>query len=479
MKRTLSIALLTVCVALALVACDDDKPAAPAAPSPPPSPAAPEITSSGSGASGGGAIAPAPVPGGAPGATGVPSAGLTVRQTASATVPADRAFASLLLPIPPSRFGPGGPVPIDTQDREELIAALATLGVRREAITLEQSFQYGPFIELRVELPVAELPTKGLQVIDAAERVLGRAQSTGAAFGVRDCIGAFDALRKQALTGAAERARALATLAGVTPGPIIAIAEQQPQNPYGPPAQDPCSSATTNSPKAPATPIALDAKPEVKLNLEVVATYRLGDARVAQGLSVAGAGKATAVADEAYVIVLIEPVYGPAGPRPIDAKDRAALIERLRGLGIAADAITIESQPFGGPTAISVEVPVDKLPKIGDDIVDATNRTIGRAVSQGVQFSHSNCEAVRNEAHKQAFADARTRATALASAATLRLGAPIALAEANVAAFAPDPCDVQPAAFASGGPYGSQLKAFDAERQLVVDAALAVTFAIE
>lgn len=176
--------------------------------------------------------------------------------------------------------------------------------------------------------------------------------------------------------------------------------------------------------------------------------------------------------------MLIEPIYGPAGPSPIEARDRAALLERLRGLGIAAERVAIDSPAFGGPTAASVDVPIDRLPAIGYDIVDATNRTIGRAITQGVQFSHSNCEAVRNEARRQAFADVRAHHRARRRCRA-QAGAPIAIAETSFAVFTLDQCAVQPAALAAGGPYGALLKPFDAKRCLAVDAALAVTFAIE
>jgi uncharacterized protein YggE len=448
----------------------------------------PIITSSGPGAASvsTGPIAP-PSVAGPSSSTHADSGGLTVRHVETATVAADQAFVVIQLQSVP---GPGPFTPgISGRQQEQVTSALTAIGVKKDDINFETSSGFGPFASISVPVPVKDLATRGKQVADAIERAVGSRPQSGARFALSDCRTALDPLRKKAIEGAHEDAKALAAASSLTLGSLRAVNQSLSQGSIPGPPSDPCSGSLSARP--PGSLLALDAEPKVTINLQVDATYALGSGTADGGLSVTGTGKATAKADEAYIVVTVfSSSPGPFGPAPVSKKSRDELVTKLKALKIDEDDIQIENV-FNGPgqTVVSVEAPIADLAKTSKDVVSAVEDVLGRSQNQGVWFSHSNCAAVLAEARKQAIADAKRSAEALAGSASIKLGSLTSLSEGPVTPIAPygspattDPCTDNVASLfqASSGPYGQvNLKPFDSTPEFTVNSSVTVTYAIQ
>ncbi|MBM4415993.1 MAG: hypothetical protein FJ035_07080, partial [Chloroflexi bacterium] len=228
--------------------------------------------------------------------------------------------------------------------------------------------------------------------------MLGRADGTGATFALHSCATTLDPLRRDTFAAAAERARSLAEAAGVTLGPLLAVAEQRPPNPH--PLADPCDTKTMFRGGL-AVLHSLDTTPQVRLNLELRLTYRIAGAeRSASAPTVApsGAGQATAPANAAYVVLHLDAARAGTVQPQQEARDRAAFVDRIVALGLRGSAVSFATPATGGAVFVLVEVPLAGLPKLGDDIVEAAARTVGRPAGQGVWFTHTDCAPVRNAA---------------------------------------------------------------------------------
>lgn len=414
-----------------------------------------------------------------PGSSAVAS-GLTVTHTQRETLPADRAavvvFSTRAAP------GPFGPSPLAAEDQRQVIERLSALGVPRSDVSFATNPQFGPFPSVSVVVPVADLKDRGPRIEAAIESVLGRSDTAGVQFFIGDCNRALEGLRRDGLRAAQEKARAIASAAGLTLGPVSALSEGLAPFSFGPPS-DPCESAggSVKTPRGGGL-ADYDAPPEVVAAVQLAVTYALGDTPPGL-LAVTGVGSATARANEAYVIAAIHAGgFGPGGPRPIAARDRDDLLQRLSALGIPADDLRIIESGQGPPPAISVEVDLSRLAQQGEDVLDAIEAVFGRVDQRGVRFTHTNCLAVLAEAQKQALADARARAEALASVTGQRLGNISGVStEVLVSPFEGpigDPCaddDVQSLIY---GPARSQLKQFDSEPLVEVRAGLRVSYAV-
>lgn len=406
------------------------------------------------------------------------SAGLTVRGSASSEIVADGARVMLLI-----QSRSGQPQPIDAKDRAAAEAAIVALGFKKEDLFTNSDFRFGPFTTIEVAVPVKDVKAKGDQVVSALEKVFGRSDSRGVRFLLKHCDQSLAPLRKSAFEAAQTKARAIAAAGSFSLGPVVALSEAQSQLNYGGPQEDPCdqSGASIAGKGGPQGLLAFDAEPRVRASASLTVTYALGAQADGQGLTVVGTGSVKARADEAYLIALLEPSFGPSGPRPLDPKDQAALLVRLKALGIDAKDVRVTSPGFGGPTLISVELPIASLGARGFEVVDAIEKTVGRISNRGVQFSHSQCETVVGEAHKGAIADAKARAQAIAEATGLKVGSLRGISEsALVNPYGPplvDPCSEDLATFYAYNGV-ARLKGFDAEPEFDADIALAVSFAL-
>ena len=344
----------------------------------------------------------------------------------------------------PGPFTPG----ISGRQQEQVTTALTAIGVKKDDINFETSSGYGPFASISVPVSVKDLPTRGKQIADAIETAVGSRPQSGARFALSECRTALDPLRKKAIEGANEDAKALAAASSLTLGSLRSVNQTLSQGSFAGPPNDPCTGGSS-SPRPPGSLLALDAEPKVTLNLQIEATYAIGTGDVTGGLSVTGSGKATAKADEAYIVVTVfSSSSGPFGPPPVSKKSRDELVTKLKALKIDDDDIQIENVSNGpGQTVVSVEAPISDLAKTSKDVVSAVEDVLGRSQNQGVWFSHSNCSAVLAEARKQAIADAKRSAEALAGSASIKLGSLTSLSEGPAAPIAPyasavttDPC---------------------------------------
>jgi uncharacterized protein YggE len=417
--------------------------------------------------------------------------GLTVRHTESATVDADQAFVVAQIqsvPIGPGPFSSS----LSSRQQEQVTTAVTALGVKKEDINFETSAGYGPFATISVPVPVKELSTRGKQIADAIEAAVGSRPQSGARFGLSDCRTALEPLRKKALDGANEDAKALAAASSVTLGNVRSVTQSLNQGTYGPQQADPCAAGVAKSPGS-SPLLALDSDPKVTLNLQIDATYAIGSGDPQGGLSVGGSGKATAKADEAYIVVTVytnsSSGFGGSTP-PISKKSRDDVVARLKALKLDENDIQIEPIQNGpGATLVSVEAPIADLAKTGKDVVTAVEDVLGRSQSQGVWFTHSNCKAVLDEARKQSIADAKRNAEALAGSASIKLGSLTSIADGALPGVASPygPAEVDPCSdniarqFQNGGtPYGgANLKPFDATPEFTINSNITVTYAIQ
>ena len=421
----------------------------------------------------------------APGVTsaGTTPPGLTVTRSASATVPADQAFIVVLLQITPT--GPFPTVSLAQRDRDAILAAVQALGVNPDNVVFETSTLYGPFASVNVEVEVSQVKALSQSIVGAISSIRG-SQSSGVRYALRDCTAALAPLRKQAFEAAASDAQAFAAAVSLTLGPVAAVSEVPSINAYGP-VQDPCNPDSQLS-KVPTGILSLDSRPEVKLDVNLSVTYALAGAGAqAPGmaeLTAAGAGKVTAKANEAYVLIATSlQGGGPFGPPQLQTRDRDDLIAEIKKLGIKEDDIKIDSAGFGGPVLIYVEVDMKKLPQIGRDIANAVQDVIGSAEQQGVHFTHSNCEAVLEEARKQAVADARRQAESLARSAGVTLGNLLSINEGGNAALGPyaqppNDCSEDFTQLFQLGPYAAAVVPFDSPAEFTVTSTLLVRYGI-
>ena len=139
----------------------------------------------------------------------------------------------------------------------------------------------------------------------------------------------------------------------------------------------------------------------------------------AGGLTVTAVGSVTISANEAYVIVIPEQLYGPVGPEKLSHEDRDDVKQNLLDIGIGVDEIEFESGQQYDPETISVEVQIDDLPDIGELILDAVEKVTRRTERSGALFGviGQECDqalaAARQEAITRAEGDSLDLAEAL------------------------------------------------------------------
>jgi hypothetical protein len=485
MLGTIRAVLVVAVAALVFAGCSDDK-----------EKSTPEvIDSSGSARGRGGPEAPhilgtssgatiagfAPIAS-SPGFFAVTSAlGVTVQHAHSETVDADDAFAVVLIAARPT-----GPTPffqVAERDRAELFSAMEALGVSREDVTIDSDFRVGPFVTISARVPFDDRAERARQVIEATERVMGRAQSSGLRLAVKDCAAALAAPRAEALRLTHEKALALADAAGLTLGRLIALSEGAvAAGPYTP--QDPCSGSPTGVSLQGGGLLPLEAEPRVRLSVVLTASYEIerAEATLPSGLAVSGVGTVRARANEAYVVAIVESFSGP-GPRTPTQRERDELVEKIGRLGVKKEDIEFGNLAIGGPLFVSIDVEPKSLPKLGEDITRAVEEVFGRSQQSGAVFTHTNCEAVKALAREEAVKVARKNGEALARATGLRISGLSLIAEGGPPSpYGPplDPCaeDIS-LIFVTRGYGGGVLKPFDAEPEFEVSVSVSALFAFE
>ncbi len=115
-----------------------------------------------------GAFNLSPIPQTVPGETTPATGGLTVSAIGSTTMAADEAYVVV---IPERFYGPSGPEQLSADDRNEIIEALAEVGVPEEAIEFEHRGRYGES-SISVELEPSEIAERSEAILDAVEEVV-------------------------------------------------------------------------------------------------------------------------------------------------------------------------------------------------------------------------------------------------------------------------------------------------------------------
>jgi uncharacterized protein len=155
------------------------------------------------------------------------------------------------------------------------------------------------------------------------------------------------------------------------------------------------------------------------------------------GLSAVGTGIVSAPADVAVVYLNFysnyypQPSEDPNAPPPqppvASAADIKPVIDAIVASGIAAGDVESIADP-SSPGSFRVRAKMDKPTQARlQALVAAANGAVAKNskfASGGAQIGYfsNNCPALENQARTQAVADARSRATALASAAGVSLG---------------------------------------------------------
>ena len=172
-----------------------------------------------------------------------------------------------------------------------------------------------------------ELPEIGERILDAVEDVVRRSENSGVRFTLSEenCDATLALARRDAILQAEQNGAGLAEALGIVLGGVVGVAEYPVGNfgygPYGPANADRCGGQFQD-------PYALkpfDAESEIDVSVQLQITYgpQSDEADEAGGLLAVANGSMTVTADEAYVVVIPERFYGPRGPEPLSAQDRA------------------------------------------------------------------------------------------------------------------------------------------------------------
>ena len=199
------------------------------------------------------------------------------------------------------------------------------------------------------------------------------------------------------------------------------------------------------------------------------------------GLTVSAIGVVTVAAEEAYVVIVPEQVYGPSGLEQMTDGDRQDIRDEMAEIGIPEEDVEFSTLARYGPSAISVEVTLDQLTEKRNLIVDAAEEVIRRSESYGVIYalSDEHCEGVVSLARREAIPAAERAADDLAEglgvdrgAVTRALEYPLANLAYGFASTGIRSCGAQ-----STAPYPN-LVPFDAEPEVEVTVGLQITYAI-
>jgi uncharacterized protein YggE len=331
---------------------------------------------------------------------------------------------------------------------------------------------------IQVKVAVNQVAAKGPGLVAAVEKALGRSLSSGVTFSLANCDPGAAPLRKQALQQADSQAKALAEAGKLGLGGIVAVRQESDANPLVRQAAPGggCPLVTAGQLDT------FDTKAEVKLTVAVSVTYAINGAP-ASGTAARpllwslGSATTKAKADDAYVVLLFEsdasdPSGGPS------AADRNRVFDALGKLKIDRKDVTVTSRSdYGVTTVVQVETKAAGLATAGKDIVRAVEDVLGRSDSSGARFASSTCSTVLAKARKDAVADGRQRAGALADAAGVKVGDLQSVSEVNGSGI--DPCDDSIDAVLAAGDYGSSpLQPFDADPEFSLTTAAQLGFLI-
>ena len=359
--------------------------------------------------------------------------GITATANGSVMSTADEAY---IVVIPERFYGPGGPEKLSGEDRDDVAQNLMDMGIGEDDIEFEYGQPYGPET-ISVEVQIGDLPEIGDLILNAIiEDVIRRSEHSGVRFTLSEenCDEALGLARLDAISQIDRKADDLAAALGMVRGGVIGAVEDPFSDfRYGPGSADRCGGLSQD----PYALLSFDAEPSVDVVLPLQLTYAPQSDETAGLVAVASISQ-TVTADEAYVVVIPQRLYGPRGPEPLSMEDRADVIDKLTEIGIASDDIEIVSgrQPYE-PVQISVEVAVADLPEIGERILDSVEEVLRRSENSGVRFglSEESCNAGLALARRDAASQADKDADGLAEAIGVVRGGVVSVAEYSLGGF--------------------------------------------
>ena len=400
--------------------------------------------------------------------------GLTATASGSVTATADEAYVVV---IPEQFYGRSGPEPLSSENRADVIEAIAQVGIATDDIEIISGRQPYEPVRISVVVEAQDLPEIGDLILDAVEDVLRRSELSGVRFSLSEenCGRALALARRDAISQIDKNADDLAGAFGMVRGGVVGVVEYALSGfSYGAPSTETCG-VQFQDPNA-LKPF--DAEPSVDVAVQLQITFA-PQSDQAGGLTATASGSVTATADEAYVVVIPEQFYGRSGPEPLSSEDRADVIDKLTEMGIATDDIEIipGRQRFE-PAQISVEVEVADLPEIGERILDAVENVLRRSENSGVRFSllEASCNSVLAQGRRDAALQAEKDADGLAEALGVVRGGVVGVVEYALSGFSYGP----PSTETCGGQFQdpNALLPFDAEPKIEVSVQLQISYAI-
>ena len=397
--------------------------------------------------------------------------GLTA--TANGKVMAEATEAYVVV-IPEQFYGPGGPEKLSSEDRDDVVQSLMDIGISEDDIEFESGQLYDSET-ISVEVQVEDLPEIGDLILQAVEDVLRRPGHSGVRFTLSEenCDRALGLARLNAISQIDRKAKDMAAALGMVRGGVIGAVEYPLANlRYGLANSDRCGGLFQYDPYA---LLSFDAKPSVDVVLPLQITFAPQSDETA-GLVAIASSSLTVRADEAYVVVIPQLFYGPRGPEPLSREDRADVIDKLTGIGIASDDIEFVSgrQPYE-PVQISVEVALADLPEIGERILEAVEGVLRHSQNSGVRFglSEESCRAGLALARRDAASQADENANGLAEAIGVVRGDVVSVVESSLGGF-----NYGSTSTASCDGQFQDLLSFDAESEIEVAVELQISYAI-
>ena len=400
--------------------------------------------------------------------------GLTATASGSVTATADEAYVVV---IPEQFYGRSGPEPLSSEDRADVIEAIARVGIAKDDIEIISGRQSYEPVQISVEVDAQDLPEIGEVILDAVEDVLRRSELSGVRFSLSEenCGRALALARRDAISQIDKNADDLAGAFGMVRGGVVGVVEHLFSDfRYGPVSTGRCGGLF----QEPHALMPFDAEPSIDVAVQLQITFAPQSDETGGLVAVAGSSM-TVTADEAYVVVVPELSYEPRGPRPLSAEDRADVVDRLTEIGIAADDIEIISgrRPYE-PVQISVEVAVADLPNIGERILDAVEDVLRRTQNSGVRFSllDESCNAALAMGRRDAALLAEKDADGLAEAIGVVRGGVVGVLEYGLSGFSYGAPSTETCGGQFQDPYA--LLPFDAEPRIDVAIQLQVSYAI-
>lgn len=166
------------------------------------------------------------------------------------------------------------------------------------------------------------------------------------------------------------------------------------------------------------------------------------------GLTTTGKATSTTPATRAVIVVEPEPrgsLISSGGQLP--AQDRKAVVDAVTALGIPRDDVSFGGRGGYGLPRVQVVMAATAVPTTGQQVIDAVERALGRAINKGVVYFAADCAAATSTVQKQAFQNAEAKARQLADNAGLKLAAPVSVTQLQgqssplIGRAAVDPCD--------------------------------------